>query len=135
MGGVVTAPEWIVTTTDHMSPIKAKFIDLFEMKPRILSMMLLWVHNSYYVNVAERTMIINGGHKFRPLAMEDFDPIHILYARRNQATYKTGGQQSEGPQRSLSYLLGFEGILNGESRELFLHISEDGSLWAWKHKK
>ncbi len=135
MGEIVLAPEWIVTTTDQMSPIKAKFIDLFEMKPRILSMMLLWVHNSYYVNVAERTMIINGGHKFRPLAMEEFDPIHILYARRNQAVYTTNGVQDGGSDKSISYLLGFEGILNKESRELFLHISEDGSLWAWKHKR
>ncbi len=135
MNTSVSSPEWIITTTDQMRPLKVEFKDLLALKPKILSMMLLWVHNSYYVNVAERTMIINGGHKFRPLAMEEFDPIQILYARRNQAHYSVNDSQNDGPNRSRSYLLGFEGILNKESRELFLHISEDGSLWAWKHKR
>ena len=123
-------PEWIITTYDSSKQRNICFKDLLKLRPQIDSLMLLFDYNSFYVNVDGRYFIINGGRRIQPTAFSMMVKPTVLYSKRRTRTMTVnGGSKSTDV---ISYLLGVEGELDGQMRQLLLHISGDGKLWVWR---
>ena len=128
----VQEPEWIITTYDSSKKQHVEvFKNLFAQREEIDSMMLLFDYNSYYISVDGRFFIINGGRRIQPRELQILENPIILYARRHTKTISVSGNSE--PTDTLTYLLGVEGIVDGEKKELFLQISQDGRFWAWRN--
>lgn len=123
-------PHEIIITTqeDSNQPRVVEFLDLYDLRNDITTMMYLWNANSYFVDVVNRTFIINGGRK---LKFGDMGPCRILYRRRNQQRYATN-DLSKASEKVVLWLLGLEEI--GTKRRLLLIVSEDGVAWRWANK-
>jgi len=129
-------PEWIIATYDDPNNRKVEFSELLALKDKISSALLLWDYNSYYVNLSEQYFIINGGRRLQPTIFPKLDNSSFLYARRNKKTMPVGvAPGNEYLSHEITYLLGIEGTLNGEKKELLIQISSDGSLWKWIPKR
>lgn len=129
----ITDPEWIIETEDNRSPHSVQLPEIFAQKDLVRSVVLLWDTNSYYVNVEEGYFIINGGRRLQPTGVAMMEDRRICYARRNSRSFAVG--QPDQAQDSVSYLVGVEGRIEGEERQLLLQISSDGRLWVWKDKR
>lgn len=126
--------EFMVTTKGNNVPKTVQFEQLYGLKPDITSVTLLWNTNCYHVNVPQKVFIINGGRRIVMKGFEKAENIELLYARRNTVEIdmqKTSGN-GQAPKPEQSYLLGFQGMIDGEKREIMLHISEAGELWYWR---
>lgn len=124
-------PHEIIVTT-FSEPTKQQVVDfsrLFEMREDIASMMYLWNTNCYYVNVQDRTFMINGGRKIQ---FSDLRKCRVLYRRRNSVSYSLNPQGNGKPERRTSWILGVEE--KGTKRMVMLIIGEDGSTWQWANK-
>jgi len=80
-------PEWFITTVSRKDPEKVLFKDIFKQRNEILSMMILWDYNSYYVNILDRYFIINGGRRLQPTVLLQLENPIVCYARRVQQDY------------------------------------------------
>lgn len=125
-----TDPEWIITRVDDPKPQRVEFPDLFSQKDQITSIAVLWDTNSYYVNIEEGYFIINGGRRLQPTGVAMMEDRRIEYARRNSRSFAVG--QQDKSVNSSSYLVGIEGRIENEERQLLIHVSSDGRSWGWK---
>lgn len=116
--------EIIVSTIHSDMPKPVKFEELYGIKDDVISIIFLWNHNSYFVNVKERTFIINGGRKMNFPAT---GKTKLLYRKRTAETVAITGA-AEGSNRVITWLVGFEDEVENK---LFLQISEDGKHWTW----
>ena len=129
-------PEWIITTYEDDNPRKVDFLELLGLRDQISSALLLWNFNSYYINLSEAYFIINGGRKIQPTVFFNMTDRKFLYARRHRETLPVGVELgNENKTHEVFYLLGVEGMIEGEKKELLLFISSDGSLWKWIPKR
>jgi hypothetical protein len=124
--------EWIITKQegDKVKAETVAFKDIFPQADKIISVMMLWNTNSYYVNAKDKYFIINGGRRIQPTGLLQFTDSKVVAIKRHRVDMPLNGEDSS--RESTSFLLGINGILNEEKRELYLHISPDGSLWTWK---
>lgn len=123
--------EWIVT--DDAGVRKVLFKDIFPNRDKIQAITMLWDTNTYQVNLEDLCFIINGGRRIQPTALLQFTDVKPVAIKRHRKEMSlTGGDTGE---EQVSFLLGVSGILDGEERQLLLHISQDGSLWAWRNNK
>ncbi len=123
--------DWIISEDETLKKVQFNYI--FPNKEHIDSITMLFDTNSYIINVRQRFFIINGGRRIQPKPVMLMDEVWPLAVKRRRKTVTLNGEESG--DESLSYLLGIEGILNGEKREVLIQISQDGSLWAWKSKR
>ena len=136
MGMEEYGPEWIITTYEDANPRKVDFLELLGLRDQISSALLLWNFNSYYINLSEAYFIINGGRKIQPTVFFNMTDRKFLYARRHRETLPVGVDLgNENRTHEVFYLLGVEGMLEGEKKELLLLISSDGTLWKWIPKR
>jgi len=120
--------EIIITTIENPSqPRVVQFSDLYSLRNDIKSMMYLWNTNCYYVDVVDRTFIINGGRKVKL----DFGECKILYRRRSQL--KLAVNTGDSTERKTLWLLGIE-EKGGTNQMTFLIVSDDGRVWRWANK-
>ena len=124
-------PTWIITTYDDETQRAVEFSQLFALRSKIRTALLLWDTNSYYVNVKDRFFMINGGRKI-PINDNFSDTISFLYARRNKQSVALFTSKGSITKPEVSYILGVEGI---ENQELFIHITKNGTLWEWGDKR
>lgn len=133
------ALEFIVTTRDKTVPIPLKFEDIYPIRQEIISMSLLWDTNCYHVNVPRRYFIINGGRRVRIKEFAGCRDVEILYCRRHTKNLEFGVPGGNGgikeTSHEVSYILGFHGAVNGENRQIMLHISPDGTEWYWRDSR
>ena len=123
--------EIIITTSKFPDePRGVDFGELYDLhrSEDIITMMLLWNHNSYYVNSQERTFIVNGGRK---MVLEQLGECKFLYRRRTQFEVGMNNLKDvSGPKdKRVNWLIGFEEI--GTAVMVLLQISEDGLHWMW----
>lgn len=128
-------PEIIVTTENNPEPYEVQFSDIYNIKDKIKSMLLLWDTNSYYVNIDVGYFIINGGRRVQPVILQMMTDKTIEYAKRNRMDVTLDGDDLEQGEIQSSYLLGVTGKYNGENKTILVHVSPDGSLWGWKDKR
>ena len=129
-------PEWMITTYDNPEYRKVEFSELLALKDEINSAILLWNFNSYLINISEAYFIINGGRKLQPTVFFNMTDRKFLYARRHRETLPVGVDLgNENRTHEVFYLLGVEGMVEGEKKELLLFISSDGTLWKWIPKR
>lgn len=125
--------EIIITTRENPdTPKNVKFEELYILNQmeQIITMMLLWNHNSYYVNAGEKTFIINGGRK---MSLAQLGDCKFIYRRRNQFQIGMNTDVDEGPKKKLvNWLIGLDEI--GTETMVLLQISEDGDHWMWADK-
>jgi len=130
--------EFVVTTRGEITPKVIPFENLFVLKPNIIAMTLLWNVNSYHVNIEQRLFILNGGRRIHINGFEDAENIRILYVRRNNlkmSVNSDGNGQPKEEKHEVSYLLGWEGEIKGETKQLMIHISPDGCNWYWREHR
>jgi len=118
--------EIMVTLKDDLTSRLVQFSELYAMRERIGSLMLLWNTNSYYVDSVSRTFIINGGRRTKFNEMED---CRILYRRRTKAEV---AMNSEERNRIVTWLIGIESRSTGSV--VFIEIGDDGVEWKWNTK-
>ncbi len=124
-------PEWFATTdTDTVQ--KLTFSEIYPIKQTIDALMVMWPTNSYYVNAKEKYFIIHGGQRIQIPGLAELTETHIFYAKRTRKDVKLMTNES---MTHVSYLLGIEGLINDESRVIFLEISDDGQYWRWKFER
>lgn len=117
--------EILVQVQGESAPRSVKFEDLFAIKEVVLSIVLMWTYNSYYVGVDKSTFLINGGRKLK------FDRIKnpkLVYRKRTSQTISTTGA-AEGERRSMSWIVGIQEGDDGEM--ILLNITETGANWHW----
>lgn len=133
---IVLDLEFIVKLRTEEAPKNLPFKELFHNRPEMASMMLLWNNNSYYINVEDRYFLINGGRRIIPAVLVLMKNPIVLYARRNkQEVNMNMDKPSEMGDRTITYLLGAEGIVDGISKEILLEVSENGLFWKWRNKR
>jgi len=136
MNSRAKAPDFIITTDDNAEAREIQFSDIFNLKNKITSIMLLWDYNSYYVNIEQGYFIINGGKRIQPTVATMMLHKKLEYARRNRMDIQMDGDDTlEESDIRMSYLFGIEGIVDNEHKSILLHISEDGFLWGWRDKR
>jgi hypothetical protein len=136
MNGVPKTPEFIITTTDEPEQREAQFSDLYALKDKIASIMLLWDFNSYYINIQQGYFIINGGRRIQPTVASLMLHKKLEYARRNRMDVQIAGDdEKENPEISISYIFGMHGVSGDEEKSILLHISSDGTTWCWRDTK
>jgi hypothetical protein len=122
--------EIIVTTRENPDAKVVEFGELFKLhqEESINSMMLLWNHNSYFVNSDERIFMINGGRK---MVLEQLGECEFLYRRRNQFQMGMNAPDGNGgPKNKLvNWIIGVKE--RGTDTMVLLQIAEDGHAWAW----
>lgn len=126
------SPEWFITDSLEGKPKQVNFPDIFSIKSDVKSLMILWPLSSYYVNIEEKYFIIQGGKRIQPSGITEMKDVRLLYARRNRQDMTLDGQSKV---LHVSYLIGIEGELEGETRVLFLEVSDDGRFWRWKFER
>lgn len=124
--------EWIVT--DAYGTKKVLFKDIFPNRDNIESIMMLWDTNSYYINVKNKYFLINGGRRVQPIALLEMEDLKPLAVHRHRKELSTNTMDVTGNESSL-FLVGVTGIIKDEVRDLFLYISQDGSMWSWGTKR
>lgn len=118
--------EIMVTLKDDLISRVVQFSELYAMRERIGSLMLLWNTNSYYVDSVSKTFIINGGRRTKFNEMED---CKILYRRRTKAEM---AMNSEERNRIITWLIGIESKVSGSV--VFIEIDDNGIDWKWNTK-
>ncbi|MHA2426512.1 MAG: hypothetical protein ACXADB_00530 [Candidatus Hermodarchaeia archaeon] len=121
--------EIIVTIKDDPNqPRVVSFSDLFAIRDDITTMTHLWNTNCYYVNVLQKSFMINGGRRIR--FNSPFGDCALLYRRRTRKTIALDGNGK--PITEIAWIMGIE---DKETKEMaFLIISEDGRNWEWRNK-
>lgn len=126
-------PEWLVCTNDRPAPHVVPFKELFAIKESMTALQLLWHFNSYYVDAKRKRFVINGGRNVFLPDWKNAQDVKVLYRRRHTETISFGGDGEK--KHEVSYLLGLQGVLQGEQKEIMIHISPDGIEWYWKDKR
>ena len=126
---MTNAHEIIITTQEDPKPRVVDFSELYTLREDISSMMYLWDTNCYYVDVVNRTFIINGGRKIK---FETFRDSRILYRRRNQVHVTMDAPGSNGKKHDIHWLLGIEDKGTGDM--VFVEVTENGHDFAWQNK-
>ena len=130
------APEFIVRVEGEPTPRPIEFEDIFQIKDSMQSLTLLWDTNCYHVNRKRRFVIVNGGRKIGLKAFKHCTDLSIFYRRRNSFELAFGAIPANNvDSNSTTYLLGFEGTVDGEKKLVYLHVSEDGRQWVWKDQR
>ncbi len=128
--------EFIVSTKDRPQPYKIEFEKIFPLKPQIKSAVLLFNFNSYLVNVKEKFFVINGGRKISIKGFESCSDLKVTVVKRHRRELSLGKAESNGKGKEyVFFLLGWEGTVEGEKKELFLNISPEGNQWFWASKR
>ena len=124
-------PHEIIITIrkDSKSTRVVQFSDLYALRTEIEKMIYLWNTNCYYVDVVNRTFIINGGRKMQ---IEKMGECKILYRRRTQFEKGIDSDDSEPKNKKINWILGIEEIET--KKVVFVQISEDGKNWSWEDK-
>jgi hypothetical protein len=131
----IQEPEWIITTTDESLSRPVDFKELFGLKSTIVTAMLLWDTNSYYVNVSEGFFVINGGRTISVPKNIGSDPV-FLYTRRVSQAFSAFEGEVKSTKKDTTYLFGVESVSDsGTKLEIFLTISQDGRFWRWGNKR
>ena len=121
--------EIIITTRENPDARVVHFSQLFDQQKDITSMMHLWNANSYYVDVASRTFIINGGRK---MVMNEIGECSILYRRRNSFEMGVNSTNPDFQSKKVNWIVGIVEI--GTHKKILLQIAEDGHEWMWSDK-
>lgn len=116
--------EIIVTTHGNPKPQRVQFESLFPLKDQLISAMLLWNTNSYYVNAKEKVMMINGG---RRVEFPDLSECEILYRRRNAVSLTVTGR-NDGPSHRISWIIGLK-EKDGD-RIIAVVVTNEGTTWT-----
>jgi len=128
--------EFVITTRDKAVPTPIKFEDIFPIRKEITSMSLLWDMNCYHVNVPRRYFIINGGRRVCIKQFNECVDIELLYCKRNTLEVEFGISDGDGhgkkKKHEVSYILGFQGTIGGEHKQIMLHIAPNGKEWYWQ---
>ena len=128
--------EWLACTVDRPAPHVVPFKELFAMKDSIIALQLLWNFNSYYVDAKRRRFVVNGGRSIFISNWKDVQDVKVLYARRNTKVVQLNKVAGDGEgKREVSYILGLQGTLDGERKEVMLHISPNGADYYWRDKR
>ncbi|MBW1995094.1 MAG: hypothetical protein JRI77_11700, partial [Deltaproteobacteria bacterium] len=122
---------------DEPKPHAVGFGEIYRLKPRITSLTVLWDTNSYHVDVSRRHFVINGGRRISMQEIfkdaENVEPIAV----RRHTKYLTinNDQNAKHEEEAVTFLVGLEGMVKGEKREILVHISPGGTMWMWKNKR
>lgn len=126
----------IVITLKDGNTKKVDFTDIKKMADDISKVIFMYECNSYVVDVEHKTFLINGGRYLTFDWLKKVDTVHLQCFRRNRKEFNINGSEIAGNNIvSVSYLLGFYGIIKAEKKEVYLHISEDGKAWHWLNKR
>jgi len=129
-------PEWIICTHDRPAPHVVDFKEMFAIKSSIIVLQLLWNYNCYFVDVKRRRFVINGGRNIFISDWKDVQNVEILYAKRHTKTVQLNKTVEDGSgKHEITYLLGIQGTLDGERKEVLIHISPNGKEWYWRDKR
>jgi len=124
--------EIIVRVKDETSPRPIKFEELYAIKDSMVSLTLLWDTNCYSVNIDRRYFCINGGRKIAIKTFRKCTDLSICYRKRNSIDLSFGAVPDKRSEPQVTYLIGFEGTVDGELCRELIHISPDGATWIWK---
>jgi len=120
--------EIIVRVKTDPTPMVVTREELYPIREKLDSMMLLWNTASYYVDTKQKMFIVNGGRK---LFMDFEDGVKIVYRMRRSVTY--GLTSKEPPTHHEAWVMGLEGIKDGKPKQVFLVIEHGGETWGWEN--
>ena len=126
----------ILITLKDGTTQKVDFTDIKKMAENISKVIFMYECNSYVVDVDKKTFLINGGRYLTFDWLSKVDTVHLQCFRRNRKELQINGSDiTDNNKVSVSYLLGFYGIIKSEKKEVYLHVSEDGKEWHWLNKR
>jgi len=129
-----------ITTTATVNPIPIDFYDIKKIPDPVTAVILIWDHNSYVINVAEKFFVINGGRVVVPEFLKSIDKPKLSYCMRRRASVDLGGEVEEGgvnlsDRAFTSYLFGVDSEEGSSPWATHLEISDDGKFWRFVGKR
>lgn len=123
--------EWIISNHDKPEPHVVDFEEIYDLRDQINSITLLWDTNSYHVDLVRKEIIINGGRRICIKGFERMGDLTAIAVKRHTKRISFNGDEGD-PGEMVSYLIGWEKDVEGEKKEIMLHISPDGREWCWR---
>jgi len=113
---------------------KYRPVEFKDLKPikDIVSVILLWNYNSYVAEI-HKGILINGGRWVQADWLSKAENLTIEVYRRHNQEIKVSSKEIKSDRTS--YLLGFQGIIKEEMKEVYLQITEDGQSWKFVYKR
>lgn len=118
-------PIWMAQLDDEVKRREIQFEEIFALKPRIVSLALVYETNSYFVHVHDAHFVVNGGRK---LAVPNMVVPQLICIRRH--TRRMRADLSGILSEERAFLLG----LKEGRRIVALWIdAARGDTWQWRN--
>ncbi len=119
-------PAFIIQLRDETTPREVRFQELYNLRHSIINMTIMWDFNSYFVNITDRYIIVNGGRRVKLSNLTIMEKPKLYYRRRHTSQISVANNRPVA--KKTAYVLGAEGMVNGETIRAYILIEEDGSV-------